>query len=180
MAITIIVEDGSIVAGANSFVSLIDARAKVEALGLTLDADDDKANAQLTQSYYQLKRSYQNRLQGRIVNQSQTGIFPRNDVVANGFYVPSNEIPDDVINAQLAYADSINKGSSMNDTASSQEVKSESLDGVGSKTYKDGSSKRTTPFVPAVSQWLQPYMKGNSLTRDDYFYDGSFGGRYVS
>ncbi len=176
MAITIIVEDGTIVAGANSFVSLVDARAKVEALGLTLDVDDDKANAQLTQAYYQLKRSYQSRLQGKLMS-GATGIFPRSGVYNQDTcdYVQNNVIPDEVINAQLSYADSINKGASMNDTASAQEVQSESLDGVGSKTYKNGSSKRVTPSVPAVTQWLQPFMKSSGLTRTDYFYGGAHG-----
>lgn len=178
MAITIIVEDGTVVTNANSFVSLVDARTKAEALGLVISADDETAKSQLTQSYYQLKRSYQSRLQGQIVNSTQTGIFPRYNVIANGFYVPSNEVPEDVINAQLAYADSINKGADVNQTAKAQEVSSESLDGVGSKTYKDGSSRRTTPYVPGVSQWLQPYMRGNELNKDDPFF-GSWGGRYV-
>jgi hypothetical protein len=181
MAITIIVETGQIISGANSFVDLPNARTQIEALGLTLDADDEKAKAQLTQGYYQLKRSYQSRLKGQLANQEQTGIFPRLYVEANGFKVDSNAIPQDVINAQLAYADSINRGADLNQTAKVQEVSSESLDGVGSKTYKSGSSSRTTPLVPAVTQWLQPYMKPNGLTRDDYFYDGKgsgYGGRY--
>lgn len=182
MAITIIVEDGSVTPSANSFISLEDARVEVDALGLTLDADDEKAKAQLTQGYYQLKRSYQNRLKGCLVKQEQTGIMPRSGVYANGFYVESNTIPQDVIYAQLAYADSINKGADVNGTAKTQEVSSESLDGVGSRTYKNGSSSRTTPLVPAVTQWLQPYMKSNGLNRDDYFYDGKgtglLGGRH--
>lgn len=184
MAITLIVEDGSVVDNANTFIDLTPARERSEALGLVISADDETAKSQLTQGYYQLIRSYQNRLKGNLVSQSQTGIYPRQGVHANGFTVPSNEIPADVIRAQLAYADSINRGSDMNQTASSQEVKSESLEGVGSKTYKDGSSRRTTPLVPAVTQWLQPYLKSNGLSRDDYFYDGLgtglYGGRYVS
>ncbi len=181
MAINIIVETGQVVSGANSFVDLLDARTQIEALGLTLDADDEKAKAQLTQGYYQLKRSYQSRLKGQLVSQEQTGIMPRLYVEANGFEVDSDAIPQDIINAQLAYADGINRGADLNQTAKGQEVSSESLDGVGSKTYKSGSSSRTTPLVPAVTQWLQPYMKSNGLTRDDYFYDGKgsgYGGRY--
>lgn len=181
MTIVLVVESGQIVAGANTFVDLTDARTQIEALGLTLDADDEKAKAQLTQGYYQLKRSYQSRLKGQLVSQEQTGVFPRMYVDANGFNVDSDTIPQDIINAQLAYADSINRGADLNQTAKGQEVSSESLDGVGSKTYKSGSSSRTTPLVPAVTQWLQPYMKSNGLTRDDYFYDGKgsgYGGRY--
>ncbi len=181
MAIVLVVETGQIVAGANTFVDLPDARTQIEALGLTLDTDDEKAKAQLTQSYYQLKRSYQSRLKGQLVSKEQTGIYPRLYVEANGFEVYSDVIPQDIINAQLAYADSINRGADLNQTAKGQEVSSESLDGVGSKTYKSGSNSRTTPLVPAVTQWLQPYMKSNGLTRDDYFYDGKgsgYGGRY--
>ena len=178
MAITIIVEDGTVVAGANSFVSLVDARTKVEALGLVISADDETAKSQLTQSYFQLVRSYQNRLNGDLVSLDQTGIAPRKNLYAKGFGIPSNVVPNDFINAQLAYADSINKGADVNQTAKAQEVSSESLDGVGSKTYKNGSSRRTTPYVPAVSQWLQPYMRGNELNKDDPFFD-AWGGRYV-
>lgn len=178
MAITLVIETGQIVAGANSFIDLPEARTQCEALGLTLSVDDETAKSQLTQGYYQLKRSYQSRLKGCLVSASQTGIYPREDVYANGFEVASDSIPQDVINAQLSYAHSINEGNSVNNTASSQEVASESLDGVGSKTYKQGSSKRTTPFVPAVTQWLQPYMKSNGLNRDDYFYDGRSTGLY--
>ena len=175
MAITIIVEDGSVTPSANSFIDLPEARTQCEALGLILSIDDDIAKSQLTQGYYQLKRSYQSRLKGCLVSASQTGIYPREDVYANGFEVASDSIPQDVINAQLAYAHSINQGNSVNDTAKTQEVASESLDGVGSKTYKSGSSKRTTPFVPAVTQWLQPYMKSNGLSRDDYVFGGKYG-----
>lgn len=172
MAITLIVEDGSVVAGANTFIDLLDARDRIEELGLTLSADDETAKSQLTQGYYQLKRSYQNRTQGCPVDRKQTGLFPREGVHAYCEPVPSDEIPEDVINAQLCYADSINKGSSVNDTTTSQTVKSQSLDGVGSKTYMDGSRPRTTPNVPGVTQWLQPYLRGGCLTRPDYFYDG--------
>ena len=73
MAITIIVEDGSVTPSANSFISLEDARVQIEALGLTLDATDETAKAQLTQGYYQLKRSYQSRLKGCLVSNEQTG-----------------------------------------------------------------------------------------------------------
>ena len=179
MAITLLIEDGSIVANANSFIDLPEARTQCEALGLILSVDDDIARSQLTQGYYQLKRSYQSRLKGCLVSASQTGIYPREDVYANGFEVPEDSIPQDVINAQLAYAHSINEGNSVNNTASEQELSSFSVKGgLYTESYKPGSSKRTTPFVPAVTQWLQPYMKSNSLSRDDPFYDGRGTGLY--
>jgi hypothetical protein len=140
-------------------------------MGLAIDADDTIAETQLRQGYYQLVKSYQNQLQGSIVNYVQTGIFPRYNVVANGFPVPSDSIPIDVQRAQLTYSDSINKGADFNQTAGDQELKKFDVQGVYSEEYKDGSSARTTPLVPAVTQWLQPYMMNGTLTRDNFFYE---------
>lgn len=170
MALTI--EDGSVVAGANSFISLVDARAMALDMGISLDADDTAAETQLRQSYYQLVRSYQNRLQGNIVSSDQTGIFPRYNVYANGYLVPSNSIPVDVQRAQLEYGNAINGGADFNKTADGQELKGFNVQGVYSEEYKDGSNARTTPSVPAVSQWLQPYLMSNGLQREEFFYSG--------
>ena len=181
MAITLIVEDGTVVADANTFINLADARVKIEALGLTLSIDDDTANAQLTQGYYQLVRSYNNRLAGNLISADQTGVMPRSYIYANGFLVASDSIPADFINAQLCYADAINKDADMNATQSEQELASFDLHGVYGEVYKANSSARTTPNVPAVTQWLQAYLSnsGNTVSRDDYFYNTGLGGGYV-
>jgi hypothetical protein len=159
-----------VVANANSFLTLVDARSMALDMGLAIDVDDTIAETQLRQGYYQLVKSYQNQLQGTIVDAAQTGIFPRHGVVANGFNVPSDSIPVDVQRAQLTYSDSINKGTDFNQTASDQELKKFDVQGVYIEEYKDGSSARTTPLVPAVTQWLQPYMMNGTLTRDEFFY----------
>ncbi len=170
MALT--VEDGSVVPNANSFIDLSDARDMALDMGISIADDDTEAETQLRQSYYQLVRSYQNRLQGTIVSQSQTGIFPRFNVYANGFLVPSDSIPVDVQRAQLEYGNAINGGADFNKTADDQELKKFDVQGVYSEEYKDGSNARTTPRVPAVSQWLQPYLMSTGLQREEFFYDG--------
>ena len=43
----LIIEDGSIVANANSFISLVDARAYAATIGLTLPVDDTEAEVTL-------------------------------------------------------------------------------------------------------------------------------------
>jgi len=166
------VEDGTVVANANSFISLADARLMATDMGLVIDADDTIAETQLRQSYYQLVKSYQNRLQGNIVDPTQTGIFPRRNVYAHGYLVASNSIPIDVQRAQITYGDSINKGADFNKTADDQELKGFNVQGVYSEDYKDGSNARTTPLVPAVSQWLNPYLKSSGLHREEFFYSG--------
>jgi hypothetical protein len=181
MAIILIVEDGTVVADANTFINLADARVKVEALGLTLSIDDDTANAQLTQGYYQLVRSYNNKLAGSLISAVQTGVMPRSGIYANGFLVDSDSIPNDFINAQLCYSDAINKDADMNATQSDQELAAFNLHGVVSEIYKANSNARTTPNVPAVTQWLQAYLSnsGNTVNRDDFFANTALGGGYV-
>ena len=169
----LIVEDGTVVVDANSFISLVDARVMATDMALSLDADDTIAETQLRQSYYQLVRSYQNRLQGSTVSQIQTGIFPRFDVVANGFLVASDSIPVEIQRAQIEYGDSINKGADFNKTADDQELKAFNVQGVYSEQYKDGSNARTTPLVPSVTQWLLPFMESMGLQREEFFYAGN-------
>lgn len=167
----LIVEDGSIVAGANSFISLADAEIMADDMGITIHSSSNHAETELRQAYYQLVRSYQNRLQGTIVSPAQTGIFPRYDVHANGYLVASDSIPVDVQRAQLEYANAIHKGADFNKTAGDQELKKFDVQGVYSEEYKDGSTARTTPRVPAVTQWLQPYMISGGLQREEFFYN---------
>lgn len=167
---TLTVEDGTIVADANSFISLVDARLMATEIGVELDADDAIAETQLRQGYYQLVRSYQNRLDGTIVNYIQTGIFPRYNCYKGEFLVPSGDIPADIQRAQVTYADAINGGADMNKTKDAQELSEFNVQGVYSEKYKEGSNARTTPSVPAVTQWLQPYMKSTGLQREEFFY----------
>ena len=168
----LIVENGTIVVGADSFQSLVDARVDADNRGLTLDPDDIKAEADLRSAYYNLVSGYESSLQGYRVSIEQTGIFPRDSVTAYSFDVPNNKIPDDIKRAQVNIAASINDGADMNAIKTDADLASFNVDGVYSESYQSGSKAPTIPEMPAVSAMLKPYtnsaLHGNQFTRDNY------------
>lgn len=92
----IVIEDGTIVAGANSYQSLVDAQAFLTAIGLTDPAIDDAA---LIRAYYYVN-SFETQYQGSRISADQTGSFPRSGVCINGFPLDSDAIPSQLIQAQ--------------------------------------------------------------------------------
>ena len=105
----LIVENGSIVAGANSYVSLADARAYATARGAALPADDAAAEVIVHKAMDYLE-SFDGRFKGDRVERDQPLSWPRTGVEIEGWYWQHTEIPRQVINAQLALVLEINAG----------------------------------------------------------------------
>lgn len=105
MAITIIVEDGSIVSGANSYVSLATYEAYAEQRGWATAVDDEGDKANLVRAFDAINRNWTYR--GEEVDlDNQVGAFPRYIVKNRWEYVtPADEVPQKVQDAQceLAY-----------------------------------------------------------------------------
>ena len=152
------VEDGTVVPSADSFLSLVDARALAINYGINLPVDDLEAEVTLRNGYLLLLTEERN-LQGSRVSAEQTGIFPRKDVLQNCFDVASDVIPADIKMAQLYAADAINSGATTNNVDDGQSLKSYSIDGVISETYQDGSSESTNASIQGVDNQLFPFTK---------------------
>lgn len=151
----LIVEDGTGVANADSFLTLVDARALAANYGLELDADDTKAEVQLRGGYRGLL-TYEPTLQGERTHAIQTGIFPRTGVISNCVPVDGEDIPLDVKLAQLSYSDAINSGYGTNTVDNGQNLKSFDVDGVYSESYQDGSNVKTNATIQGVTNSLYP------------------------
>jgi hypothetical protein len=152
----LIVEDGTGVANADSFLSLVDARALAANYGLELDADDTKAEVQLRSGYRGLL-TYESTLQGSRTHTVQTGIFPRTGVHSNCVAVDGEDIPLDVKLAQLNYSDAINSGYGTNDVNDGMNLKSfNAVQTTYSETYQDGASKKTNATIQGVTNSLYP------------------------
>jgi len=154
----LIVEGGTVVPNADSFLSLADARSLASNYGITLPVDDTEAEITLRNGYLFLLTEERN-LQGSRVSAEQTGIFPRKDVLQNCFELPSDIIPQEVKMAQLYAADAINNGASTNNIDDGQRLKSFNVDGVYSETYQDGSSESTNANIQGVENSLFPFTK---------------------
>jgi hypothetical protein len=107
MAVTIVVEDGTNVTGANSYISLADAKTYFNNRGdQTFDAlTPDKMGACLVRGASAMDYWLNGRWRGRRANQIQALDWPRIGMIdSDGYCVPKNTIPQKLKNAQCEIA----------------------------------------------------------------------------
>jgi hypothetical protein len=151
---SLIIEDGSGVVDADSFLTLVDARTLALNYGLVIATDDTEAEVQLRKGYNGLLVS-ESSLQGSRTHTIQTGIYPRINVVSNCVDVDSETIPLSVKLAQLNYSDAINSGYGTNTVDNGLDLSGFNVDGVYSETYQDGNTK-TNSTIQGVDNALYP------------------------
>lgn len=106
MALTI--EDGSIVTGADSYVTREEYIAYALNLGVVI-ADDDDTDVQLRKAA-DFIGSHEARLKGSKVARGQPLAYPRSGLVLEGFTWDSDELPRQVLLCQMQIALDINEG----------------------------------------------------------------------
>lgn len=99
MAVTIVVEDGSGVANANSYQTVAAARAYAAQRGITLDVSDDVVGAQLINATDYLE-SLECEYQGRKTDCEQSLAWPRTGVVLCCEDFATDAIPKQLVAAQ--------------------------------------------------------------------------------
>jgi hypothetical protein len=168
----LIIEDGSGVANANSFVTDEEYKAYAKLKGYSIPATQPDREANLANAYDFLNFTYEQQLQGsRVAPQTQTGIMPRNYIYAYDALVANDSIPQDFKNAQMLAAFSINDGVDTNAVKDSANLAGFSVgSGAYSETYQSGSSTPTLAQMPAVSRVLKPYtnagLSGGGLYKE--------------
>ena len=173
----LIIEDGTVVANANSWVTDAEYKAFAKLKGYSIPATQPDREANLANAYDFINFTYEDRLQGwRITPQTQTGCMPRSYIYAYDVLVASTSIPQDFKNAQMLASFSINAGVDTNAVKTDANLASFTVVGVYSETYQDGSSTPTLAQMPAVSKVLRPYTKaglnGGGLYRGNMGYLG--------
>lgn len=155
----LIIEDGSVVANANSWVTDEEFKGYASLKGYSVPATQPDREALLTNAYDFINFTYEQRLQGyRVTPQTQTGVAPRSNMYAYGVLVANDSIPQDFKNAQMLAAFSINDGVDTNAVKDSADLAGFSVgQGAYSETYQSGSSTPTLAQMPAVSNVLKPY-----------------------
>jgi len=166
----LIIEDGSVVANANSWATDEEYKAYAKIKGYSVPATQPDREAQLTNAYDFINFTYEQQLQGyRVTPQTQTGAMPRNGMVAYGLSVANNVIPQDFKNAQMLAAFSIESGVDTNAVKSDADLASFTVVGVYAETYQSGASTPTIAEMPAVGRTLAPYTNiglGGGLSRE--------------
>jgi hypothetical protein len=157
MAITITVEDGSIVAGANSYVSLADYLSYWEQRGVVQDADDEVNKANIVRGFDAINRNWSYR--GVEVDSTlQVGAWPRYIPTPSNVYdIPTDTIPQDIIDAQCEMANLIRGGlDPMATFEGAIESEMAKAGPVETETVYMGGKGR--PQLTAVTGLLRPYL----------------------
>lgn len=156
MALT--VEDGTGVAGANSYASLATLRAYASARGVTLPADDAalEAFALLGMDYLEGLRG---RYQGAKTDPTQPLQWPRYPVVIDGADFPSDAIPVELVNALCRLCIEQHAGVDLSPTRTGAFIIEDTTGPITTKySEKLGGGAGSPPDMPAVDALLSPLL----------------------
>lgn len=153
----LIVETGSIVTGADSYVSLADARVMAAALGLTLPVADADAEVALRKGRLYVD-GYEPQFSGQRVTQAQPLAWPRQSAVLHGYYWPSDAIPPALIDAQVMAASAIAGGANPWAVDDGKAVASEAVEGAVSISYHYNGKTCASVRLTQADQALQPLL----------------------
>ena len=151
----LIVEDGSVVAGANTFISDVDFTDYCTARGLSFPATAELREPLIINGADYVD-SFRNRYQGTKASSEQELQFPRDNVVIDGFALANNAIPILLKNAQ---AQAAFDGQAQDLQAiQGQNIKKEKVD-VIEVEYQDGDGSRQKTTFTKVNSFLMPLFK---------------------
>ena len=140
---TIVVEDGTIVSGANSFVTMAEYIAYAATLNITV-ADTQAYQTQIIKAA-EFIATKEPRLKGDLVSRAQELSYPRYSLTdIDGFSWDSDEIPTQAKEAQMSLAIDINAGEDLYNLTQSiaTGVKRERVDGAVEIEYAVDDSGR--------------------------------------
>lgn len=155
MAITIVVEDGSGVVGANSFVSVADVRTYATNRGVALSNDDDAIAAMIIKATDYLE-AQECRYQGMRTSASQSLTWPRVGVCLNGDELPPNVIPQSLKAAQCSLVLAVNSGFDLQPNISPADYVVREKVGPLETQYADPLAVGIMPTFTAVNALLAP------------------------
>lgn len=176
----LIIEDGTVVANANSFVTDSEYNVWASLLGYKVQATEPERDSSAVQAYDLLIESFEYGLSGVRTSIDQTGVMPRQFMTARGFNLPSNTVPQDFKKAQMMLMVNIGDGATTNSfVAGSVSTSSSSggaltgfeIPGVIKETYSSSVSASSAgsnvlASFPAVTKLLSPYYADSgSLVR---------------
>ena len=155
----LVVETGNIVPGADSYISLSDARALAAKYGYVQPADDTEAEAALRNGamYVGLQEPA---MCGRRVSASQSLSVPRTGISLYGFPVANNVIPDQVKLAQLIAGVEYGNGADVRASSDGRITTMERVEGAVTVQYADNGNTGATITITAAMDALRPLLCG--------------------
>jgi hypothetical protein len=163
----LVVEDGTSVAGANTYVSLADAREFALDRGVTLPADDPTASALIIKAMDYIE-SFRSQYQGTKTSSTQSLQWPRNCVEIDGDPFPNDSIPAELIAAECQGVMEIFAGADLQANSGGQMVKVEKVDVIEQQfmtAAEMGSATGMTINFTKINALLEPLFKDGGIFR---------------
>lgn len=155
----LIIEDGSVVANANSFVTDAEFNTYANLRNMSVPATQPDREALLVQAMDYLF-SKEQEFKGYRVSADQVLPYPRRGVCANGFNIPSDAIPISLKSAQMESALAANTIALL-PNESLQNVQKTKVDVLEISYFQGGSM--TTVNLQAVDAKLKPLLKPTGM-----------------
>lgn len=154
--VTLVIEDGTGVIGANTFVSAADATQYASDRGLTLPADPN-ALAELLIQATDFLLTYENRMSGeRLFPLTQELCYPRTCVELYGQPLLDGTIPPHLKSAQIQIAVAANSGIVLFPTQSDANIVRETIGPLTTEYDATTWSPGDLPLISAAESLLQP------------------------
>lgn len=153
----LVIEDGTIVAGANSYVTDAEFTAFADARGASYPSTAGEREILLIQAVDYLE-GLRARYKGQKVDSSQSLQWPREDVYVDGFEVAENVIPTALKNAQIQLALEANQ-QDLAPTGTGKEVVKERVEGAVDVQYAETGNTSPQPQMKKVERWLAPLLR---------------------
>ena len=157
---SLIIENGSIVPNANSYVTLLEARDFATSRGETLPTDDAVLEALLLKAtdYLETKRKDYQASKTDPLNQNLQ--WPRFEVYIDGSAIPGDFIPKELKQAQIQLAIEQNNGVELLKVVDNSFVKFEKVGPIETE-YSEKLSYNGNSSIPSVETLLEPlYSQG--------------------
>lgn len=154
---SLIVETGEIVPGADSYVSLADARMISGLYGLDLPADDGEAEIALRNGMIYVE-NYELILKGMRVSADQPLAWPRSGVYRFGFLLAPDTIPGDVQRAQVFAAVEIAANGEAWGVDNGKSVASEEVTGAVAVSYFNTGRTGAGYRIKRADNAMQPLL----------------------
>ena len=153
----LVIEDGTGVANAESYVTALEARAFALKRGITLDVDDAVVEPLLIQAMDWLE-ALRLRFIGSELEKSQQLAWPRYGVVIFGYLVDEDLIPPQLKNAQMQLCIDA-QTTALQPTSAGKEVTKNKVGELEKQFAESGTGGDTTQFVKAQG-FLRPLLNG--------------------
>lgn len=156
----LIVEDGSLIVNADTYVSLAVARAYATKRNLTPVAADTVLEGYLIQAMDWIE-SHRNQFKGSIVDSTQALQFPRKNMLIDGFLFSSTAIPQELLDLQSQLVVEIQSGVDLFVTVIEPFITEETVGPIRTK-FSEKSGGVNVNSLPNVDIFLNVLTKSSS------------------